>query len=78
MEKRKPQNRLIPENKMMVTIGFKFMVSPIQPIVDAMAPMKNTYIMYLIVVASESKVHFALAKKEKVTAMQNAPKFANA
>jgi len=38
----------------------------------ATMPMKNTYIMYLIVVASESKVHFALAKKEKVTATQNA------
>ena len=77
-ENRNPQTRLIPENKIMVAIGLKFMVSPIQPIDEAIAPMKNTYIMYLMVVASESNVHLALAKNEKVTAMQNAPKLASA
>jgi len=34
--------------------------------------MKATYIRYLMVVASELKVHFALTKKEKVTAKQKA------
>lgn len=40
----------------------------------ATMPMKNTYMMYRIVVASEPNVHFAFAKKEKVTATQNAIK----
>ncbi len=40
----------------------------------ATMPMKNTYMIYRIVVASEPNVHFAFAKKEKVTATQNAIK----
>ena len=40
--------------------------------------MKNTYIMYLIVVALALKVHLALAKKDTVTAMQKATKLDNA
>lgn len=39
--------------------------------------MKNTYIMYLMVVASALKVHLALAKKDTVTAMQKATKLEN-
>lgn len=54
------------------------MLSPIHPTVDAIAPIKNTYIMYLMVVASESNVHLAFTKNENVTATQNAPKLASA
>lgn len=44
------------------------------PISVATAPMKNTYIMYLNVVASALKVQRAFAKNEKVTATQKAMK----
>lgn len=66
--------RLIKEKTTSVIIGFTSNWSANQPIREAMAPMKNTYIMYLMVVASALKVHFALAKKDTVTAMQKATK----
>lgn len=66
--------RLIIENITRVTTGLTFISSAIQPTKDAIAPIKATYIMYLMVVASELKVHFALIKKERVTAIQKAIK----
>lgn len=54
--------------------GFIFIRSAYEPIMTATIPIKNTYIMYRMVVASEPNVHFAFAKKEKVTATQNAIK----
>jgi len=73
----KPQIRLINENAINVNSGGSEQLSEAQPTLVATVPMKNTYIMYLKVVASDEKVHFALAKKEKVTATQNAPKLAS-
>jgi hypothetical protein len=73
----KPQIRLIKEKTTSVIIGFTSNWSANQPIREAMAPMKNTYIMYLMVVASALKVHLALAKKDTVTAMQKATKLEN-
>lgn len=64
--------RLMPENITRVTIGLIFISSAIKPTSEAIAPIKATYIRYLMVVASELKVHFALTKKEKVTAKQKA------
>lgn len=70
----KPHIRLINEKQTSVAIGGMLVLSAIQPIRDAMAPMKNTYIIYLMVVASRLKVHFAFAKKEILTAIQKATK----
>lgn len=77
LEYMKPQTRLIAENTTSVSIGLILKQSASQPIMEAIAPMKNTYIMYLIVVALALKVHLALAKKETVTAMQKATKLEN-
>lgn len=66
------------ENTTSVSIGLTLNSSANQPIREAIAPMKNTYIMYLIVVALALKVHLALAKKDTVTAMQKATKLDNA
>ncbi len=69
--------RLITENEIRVITGLIFMSSAYQPTIAAIIPMKKTYIMYRMVVASELKVHLALAKNENVTATQNAAKLEN-
>lgn len=61
----------------MVIAGLIFILSAYQPTAVAIIPMKKTYIMYRMVVASELNVHLALAKNEKVTATQKAAKFEN-
>jgi hypothetical protein len=70
-----PQIKLIAEKTIKVMIGEIFIRSAQKPTKTAISPMNNTYIMYFMVVAFALKVHFALAKKEKVTATQNAAKF---
>lgn len=73
----KPQTRLMAENTTSVSKGLILNSSANQPITEAIAPIKNTYIMYLMVVALALKVQRALAKKDTVTAMQKATKLDN-
>lgn len=77
-EYKKPHTRLTHENTNNVMTGGTCNLSEYAPIMMAIIPMKITYMMYLIVVASALNVHLAFAKKENVTAVQNAMKLESA